>query len=144
VVVYPGGRRGETIIKLEGSIAAILDFAQLRSRERTPYSGERTPNRSVVKMVPRGGVSQFHAVNEIDSGGTQKPSSGFLRFSAPESHQMRCIGESAEHSPSPCDRVFGSSRKKGMYAIASDLTHEPSASKAGSNRGHALADTDIR
>jgi site-specific DNA recombinase len=54
VVVYPGDRRGETIIKLEGSIAAILDFAQLRSRERTPYSGDRTPNRSVVKMVPQG------------------------------------------------------------------------------------------
>ena len=45
------------------------------------------------RMVPRGGVSQFHAVNEIGSGGTQESSHGFLRFSVPESHQMLCIGE---------------------------------------------------
>jgi hypothetical protein len=68
------------------------------------------------RMVPRGGVSQFHAVNEIGSGGTQESSSGFLRFSAPESHQMLCIGESAEHSPSPCNRAFGPSRKDGSGA----------------------------
>jgi hypothetical protein len=59
VVVYPGDRRGETIIKLDGCIVAILDFAQLRSRERTPHSNERTPNQSVVKMVPRGGVPEI-------------------------------------------------------------------------------------
>ena len=56
VVEYPGARRGQAIIKLEGSIAAILDFARLRSGERTPHSSERTPNRSVVLMVPRGGI----------------------------------------------------------------------------------------
>ena len=56
VVVYPGDRRGETTIKLEGSIAAVLDFARFRSSEQAPNGSERSPNRSVVLMVPRGGI----------------------------------------------------------------------------------------
>jgi site-specific DNA recombinase len=49
IVVYPGKRRGETVITVEGSIPAILDFA---GRPQ----GERKANRSVAMVVPRGGI----------------------------------------------------------------------------------------
>lgn len=62
ITVYPGDRRGETIIKLEGRIAAILDFARRRPSEQNQNEGERSPNRSVVLMV-RGAES-----NSLGSG----------------------------------------------------------------------------
>jgi site-specific DNA recombinase len=49
IVVYPGAHRGETVIAVEGSIPAILDFANRRQ-------GERSTNRSVAMVVPRGGI----------------------------------------------------------------------------------------
>jgi site-specific DNA recombinase len=47
ILVHPGKGRGEVQIQVEGSIPAILDFAQQRR--------ERSPNRSVAMVVPRGG-----------------------------------------------------------------------------------------
>jgi site-specific DNA recombinase len=49
IVVYPGARRGETVIAVEGSIPAILDFADRRQ-------GARSTGRSVAMVVPRGGI----------------------------------------------------------------------------------------
>jgi site-specific DNA recombinase len=49
ITVYPGARRGETVIAVAGSIPAILDFADRRQ-------GERSTNRSVAMVVPRGGI----------------------------------------------------------------------------------------
>jgi hypothetical protein len=46
-------RRGETTIKLEGNIAAILAFARLRSGDQVSNARERWPNRSVILVVPR-------------------------------------------------------------------------------------------
>jgi site-specific DNA recombinase len=44
IAVYPGAHRGETVIAVQGSIPAILDFADLRQ-------GERSANRSVTMVV---------------------------------------------------------------------------------------------
>ncbi len=49
IIVYPGELRGETQIEVTGSIAAILDMAY-----KAPKG--QTPNRSVVVVVPRGGI----------------------------------------------------------------------------------------
>ncbi len=49
ILVYPGKRRGETVIAVEGSIPAILEFAGRRK-------DERPIDRSVAMVVPRGGI----------------------------------------------------------------------------------------
>ena len=56
--------------------------------------------------MPRGGVSQLFEVNEIGSRGTQNSSNGFLRFSAPGSHQLALLLEIARHSSSTCSFGF--------------------------------------
>jgi site-specific DNA recombinase len=49
IVVHPGKRRGETTIFVEGSIPAILSFAN--GRRDQPLS-----RRSLAMVVPRGGI----------------------------------------------------------------------------------------
>ena len=49
IVVYPGEGRGETLIEVTGSIAAILEMACQAPKIQTP-------NRSVGMVVPRGGI----------------------------------------------------------------------------------------
>ena len=148
-----------------GSSSILNRRAAERVRRRLGRLINRVYQEAGRSVVPRGGLSQFHAVNEIGSGGTQESSTGFLRFSAPESHQMLCIGESAEHSPSPCNRFSDhQGRKDGsggptpplltgarsghgdQHSLLNEvLTLEviESLSRVGSNRGHALAETDI-
>jgi hypothetical protein len=77
-----------------GSSSILTRRAAERVRRRLGRLINRVYEEAGRSVVPRGGVSQFHAVNEIGSGGTQESSSGFLRFSAPESHQMLCIAVS--------------------------------------------------
>jgi site-specific DNA recombinase len=49
IVVSPGKRRGETLVKVMGSIPAILELASRKSQEQNS-------NQSVALMVPRAGI----------------------------------------------------------------------------------------
>jgi hypothetical protein len=56
IFVYPGKDRGEVKIKVEGSVPDILEFAARQRGHGQGAKGERKPNRSVVLVVPRGGI----------------------------------------------------------------------------------------
>jgi hypothetical protein len=89
-----------------------LSILTLRAAERVRRKLGRLIDRIYEEagrsVVPRGGVWQFHLVNKIGSGGTQNSSSGFLRFSEPESHQLAFvfeIGRAFINLPDRIDRV---------------------------------------
>ena len=65
IFVYPGKDRGEVKIKVEGSVPDILEFAARQRGHGQGAKGERKPNRSVVLVVPRGGLPQVNSINGL-------------------------------------------------------------------------------